>query len=177
MDVSGKTTLQVKLGERVYAVSVMGEIDSASLEFEIACSSGDVRNMEIRTIARNQGRWILEVAGRIEEVELARDGGDILVNWRNHEFRLQAHSARDGHPETFVLQPSGQEQVRSQMAGKVVAVLKQQGDTVQAGEGLLIIEAMKMQNELTASQAGTVSACHVREGQIVNTGDLLLEIE
>jgi biotin carboxyl carrier protein len=67
--------------------------------------------------------------------------------------------------------------VRAQMAGKVVAVLKQQGDSVQAGEGLLIIEAMKMQNELTASRSGTVSICQAREGLVVNAGDLLMEIE
>jgi biotin carboxyl carrier protein len=176
MDVSAKTTVQVRLGDEVYLVSLTGGIDSPSLEIEVAGSSGDVTKLGIGVVSRNGALWILEVEGRLEEVEVSRDGEDILVDWRNHSFRLQAHSAQDGDFEPFVPEASGQDKVRAQMAGKVVAVLKQPGDSVQAGDGLLIIEAMKMQNELTASRSGTVSACHIREGQIVNAGDLLMEI-
>jgi biotin carboxyl carrier protein len=187
MDASGKTTVHVRQGDRLYLVSIKGEIDSTPLEIEVAPVpelqnsklkiEAQAPSLRVGVISRNQGRWILDLDGRVEEVEVSRDGGNLVVTWRNHSFRLQGHSPRDGYLEPFLPEASGQEQVRAQMAGKVVAVLKQQGDSVQAGEGLLIIEAMKMQNELTASRSGTVSICQAREGLVVNAGDLLMEIE
>ncbi len=61
------------------------------------------------------------------------------------------------------------------MPGRVVRVLVQPGDEVQRGQGLVIVEAMKMENELKAPRAARISAVHVREGQGVEKGTLLLE--
>jgi biotin carboxyl carrier protein len=63
------------------------------------------------------------------------------------------------------------------MPGKVIAVLAQEGESVQVGQGLVIIEAMKMQNELKSPKSGTVMTCNVEEGAKISAGDLLFEIE
>ena len=63
------------------------------------------------------------------------------------------------------------------MPGKIVRVLVAAGQQVQAGEGLLVMEAMKMENELKAPRAGRVREVQVGERQAVETGALLLVLE
>ena len=63
------------------------------------------------------------------------------------------------------------------MTGKVIALLVNEGEAVKVGQGLAIIEAMKMQNELKSPKSGIVIRCSIREGETVNTGDLLFEID
>jgi biotin carboxyl carrier protein len=63
------------------------------------------------------------------------------------------------------------------MPGKVVRVLVAPGDTVEARQGLVVVEAMKMENELRASGAGRVREVFVREGQSVEAGAALVIVE
>jgi biotin carboxyl carrier protein len=63
------------------------------------------------------------------------------------------------------------------MPGKVVRVLVKAGDTVQTRQSLVVVEAMKMENELRAARTGTVREVFVREGQSVDAGTPLVAIE
>lgn len=63
------------------------------------------------------------------------------------------------------------------MPGKVVRVLVEVGDRVEAGDGIVVVEAMKMQNEMKSPKAGTVVALNVQIGATVNGGDVLAVIE
>ncbi len=63
------------------------------------------------------------------------------------------------------------------MPGKVVAVLVEAGARVERGQGLLVIEAMKMENEIAAPRAGTVADVRVKPGQAVEAGELLARID
>ena len=63
------------------------------------------------------------------------------------------------------------------MPGKIVRVLVLPGETVAAGQGVIVIEAMKMQNELKARRAGRLTAVPVREGETVAAGAILATIE
>ena len=63
------------------------------------------------------------------------------------------------------------------MPGKIVKVLVKPGDTVAARQGLVVIEAMKMENELRATRDGHVKDVHVAEGDLVDAGRLLAVIE
>jgi biotin carboxyl carrier protein len=62
------------------------------------------------------------------------------------------------------------------MPGKIVRVLVSTGETVQARQPLVVVEAMKMENELRAARTGTVAEIHVKEGASVDAGALLIEI-
>lgn len=67
--------------------------------------------------------------------------------------------------------------VKPPMPGKIVSIAVQEGQEVQAGQLLLVLEAMKMQNEIPAPSAGTVKKVHVKPGQNVEAKDVLIELE
>ena len=66
--------------------------------------------------------------------------------------------------------------VESPMPGEIIDLIVKPGDTVNEGDVLLILEAMKMENEITAPRAGTISAVHIRAGDTVGSGAPLVEI-
>jgi biotin carboxyl carrier protein len=63
------------------------------------------------------------------------------------------------------------------MPGKVVRLIAKEGEAIEAGKGVLVVEAMKMQNELKATKSGTVQKICVAEGAAVNAGDVLAIVE
>jgi biotin carboxyl carrier protein len=65
----------------------------------------------------------------------------------------------------------------TQMPGKIVKINVAVGDQVEAGETILILEAMKMENEIKSGVSGTVKTIHVKEGEALDSGVLMLEIE
>jgi biotin carboxyl carrier protein len=71
----------------------------------------------------------------------------------------------------------GPREVRSPMPGKVVAVLAKDGDTVTEGQGLLVIEAMKMENELKSPKAGIVKKLAIQQGAVVEGNAVLCVVE
>lgn len=72
---------------------------------------------------------------------------------------------------------SGPQRVVAPMPGKVVRVLVHTGDTVRPRQPVVVVEAMKMENELRASREGTVAEIHAREGMSVDAGALLIVIQ
>ena len=72
--------------------------------------------------------------------------------------------------------PAGADAMPSPMPGTILRILVNVGDTVTENQPLMILEAMKMENEIVASKAGVVSGIHVANGQVVNPGDALITI-
>lgn len=72
---------------------------------------------------------------------------------------------------------TGRQQLTAPMPGRIVRVLVQQGEPVEGGQGILVMEAMKMQNEIKAARSGTVTSLPVFEGNAVSAGDILAVIE
>ena len=75
------------------------------------------------------------------------------------------------------LEAEGRQQILAPMPGKIIRVLVQAGEKVQAGQGLLVVEAMKMQNEIRSPKSGAVERLLVKEGQPVNAGEILAWID
>jgi pyruvate carboxylase subunit B len=73
--------------------------------------------------------------------------------------------------------PTGKQELRAQMPGKIVKVLAAVGDQVEVDQGLVIIEAMKMENELKSEVAGVVTEIHAAAGDTVDTDELLMVVE
>ena len=71
----------------------------------------------------------------------------------------------------------GQQNIAAPMPGKVVRLLVSENQVVEAGQGLIVVEAMKMQNEIKCPKSGCVQKILVREGQNVNAGETLLRVE
>lgn len=72
---------------------------------------------------------------------------------------------------------SGAREIKAAMPGKVVRVLAEPGQSMEAGQGLLILEAMKMQNEVRCPRSGVISAIRVNGGDTVISGQLLVTLE
>ncbi len=72
---------------------------------------------------------------------------------------------------------AGPQEIRAHMPGKVIKILVAKGDRVTAGQGVLTIEAMKMQNEMKAPKEGLVTRLHAEEGATVAAGETLMVIE
>ncbi len=146
-------------------------------------------------IERAEGRLRATVDGRpleADAVEVAPNTYSILLEGRSLEVRVQSvgdalhihaggqeFSAKVRDPRAWrgkrggALELEGRQQITAPMPGKVVRVLVKPGDAVEARQGLLVVEAMKMQNEVRSPKTGKVERLLVREGQAVNAGDLL----
>lgn len=83
-------------------------------------------------------------------------------------------SSSPSRPETT---PVSDRQVTSPMAGTIVKILVDTGDAVSQGDVLLVLEAMKMENDVMADDDGIIRTVDVGVGQIVNAGDLLMTFE
>lgn len=144
------------------------------------------------------GRYVVSLDGRAIEVDVQEAGRDflsLLIEGRSHEVGLERRSS--GY--TVVLEDdvvpvdladaargagtmakkavSGTAHVTAPMPGKIVRVLVEPGDEVAQGQGLVVMEAMKMENELRSPRAGRVRERPAREGQAVETGALLVVVE
>jgi biotin carboxyl carrier protein len=118
-------------------------------------------------------------------VSLLVDGHAVLVQpadgevrFRQERFAVRAESSRDRNAtRQAAADPAQARKILASMPGRIVRVLCEPGAVVQAGAPLIVIEAMKMQNELCAKAESVVRAVHVTAGQTVDRGALLIELE
>jgi biotin carboxyl carrier protein len=107
--------------------------------------------------------------------EVAVTGSEIDIGGVRLHFERE--DPRKWNPATSARKSSGREAIKSPMPGKVVRLLVAEGDEVVAGQGLAVVEAMKMQNEMKAPRAGRVASIAVKELEAVIAGSVLLMIE
>jgi pyruvate carboxylase subunit B len=127
-----------------------------------------------------EGLYSLIADGRSFQVHVERtDEGLRMIMWRNRydvavlterEWRLQKVAPRQA-------QAGGQVTVKSPMPGLVKSVAVTEGDEVQSGQRLVVLEAMKMENEIGAPSGGRVTAVHVSAGSTVDGGKPLITLE
>ncbi len=172
--------LEASYNNRTYAVELETKKSSdPGSHFEIKIQRPDGEQVvPVRVVSRSQDHWTLEIDGQIEDVLISRKREEVLIDWKNRTFtvkigRLQEKRLSDSVPTETQRAAS----LTAQMTGKVIAILANEGEEVEVGQGLAIIEAMKMQNELRSPRSGIVTRCNIREGETVNTGDLLFEID
>ena len=82
--------------------------------------------------------------------------GSLKVQSGAAEFMASAGSAGVARPETWSVRSQGRQQIVAPMPGKIVRILVQTGEAVEAGQGLVVMEAMKMQNEIRSPKSGKV---------------------
>jgi biotin carboxyl carrier protein len=151
-------------------------------------------------LERNADRWRIALDGHTldaDAVEIAPNTFSILLRGQSHEIRvtpssngtltlqtsLEEFTAEVLDPRAWsgrrhkALEAEGRQQVVAPMPGKVVRLLVKAGDAVEAGQGLLVVEAMKMQNEIRSPKSGIVERLLAQEGQPVNAGEILAWVE
>lgn len=108
------------------------------------------------------------------------DDGKVDVQTTRHPFSVHVQDERDLLLERFGLQADvadGLIEVRAPMPGLVVRVMVDEGQRVESGDGLLVLEAMKMENELSAEAPGIIKKIHIATGDAVTKNALLIELE
>jgi len=153
-------------------------------------------------VTRRDGVFLVSVNGRQREVDVKEIGGvlSLLIGTKSYEILIDRTTVHvDGIPiEAAVVSPRpswagagasdtstafgekgghGLQQVTAPMPGKIVKLLVKPGDRVEPRQGLVVVEAMKMENELRARAAGTVAEVRAVEGTTVEAGAILVILE
>jgi len=106
-------------------------------------------------------------------------GGRLELHYRNQYFLLEVLDERQTRMRRIQTSPetSGAEIIKSVMPGKIVQILVKPGEIIKPGAGILIIEAMKMENEIYCRNGGLVRSVNVAPGQTIESDIVLVEIE
>ena len=172
-------TFDIAIGDRTHVVEVtqtrgtyQAVIDGRAHQLD-AARAGDAwslligrRSYEVRVFEQAAGELMVHVDGQAVAVRVAalsRGGRQVPGRRRQREQPASAGS--------------GPYRVVAPMPGRIVKVLVKTGDTVAARQGLVVVEAMKMENELRAARAGTVTEVRVTEGMSVEANSILVIVD
>jgi biotin carboxyl carrier protein len=134
----------------------------------------DGRSLDADPVEIAPGIYSILIEGQSFEARVDTTGGGLRVSVAGREYAAQIVDPRQRKRyRGGAIEVEGRQQVIAPMPGKVVRVLAAAGDVVEAGKGLVVIEAMKMQNEVRSPKSGTIERMLVAEGQAVNSGDVL----
>lgn len=168
-------------------MKLQAEVDNDNHEIEIIRDGRRVvanvngRKYDLDVSEPEADGFLIKNGGRVYEAMVSgsnEEAGSLAVSVLNHQFnvrlwdpkRLRGSSADGAAME-------GIADIRSAMPGKIVRILTQVGSQVEKGEGIIVVEAMKMQNELKAPKAGQVKEIRVALDATVSSGDVLVVIE
>jgi biotin carboxyl carrier protein len=169
------------------------------MKYEVQLASSSEEKTRVIELERDGAAWRVKLDGRpvaVDAVEIAPNTLSILLDGQSFEInvtpspdgklKLQTGSrefiAEVIDPRAWSgrrhggVEAEGRQQIVAPMPGKVVRLLVREGDRVEAGQGLLVVEAMKMQNEIRSPKNGAVERVLAKEGQPVNAGDVLCVI-
>jgi biotin carboxyl carrier protein len=160
----------VTIAERVFEVDLGPEgarVDGRPVMVSLEHAAGspvrglilDDRTYRVVADRNRQGGWKLHLRGGVVEAD--------VVDERTQAIRDMAGSGAGA---------AGPQPIVAPMPGMVVRIEVSEGDVVQPGQGVAIVEAMKMENELRASGAGVVTRVHVREGDAVEKDQVLVDL-
>ena len=139
----------------------------------------DGRTVAVDAVETSPGAYSILLDGLAQQARVSEDGSEegLLVHCAGAEFRVRVHDPRSWRGSRHnVLQAEGPQRILAPMPGKVVRVLVHAGDQVEVGRGLVVVEAMKMQNEIRAPKSGRIERILVGEGQTVRSQEALLVI-
>jgi biotin carboxyl carrier protein len=132
---------------------------------------------EADVIEVQRGIYSILLGGRSFEARVVPDGNKYDVQIGRHRFQLSLHDPREPYDGTKLGAGPGPKEVAAPMPGKVVKVLVTEGESVELDQGVVVVEAMKMENEMKAPKAGRVVHVLVKEGEAVAAGQVLATLE
>ena len=140
----------------------------------------DARQSRLGARADGADTLLVVVDGRPRVATVERDGATTRVWIDGTPVEVEVRTEAEQLLERFGLDAgdaAADREIHAPMPGLVLRVLVAPGDAVEAGQGVAVLEAMKMENELTAPAAGTVAAIHCAAGDAVAKNDLLIEVD
>ena len=163
-------TYQTPAGDQMRTVVVVPREDG---QYDVTID-GATRTVDARATGPHTISLLLDGAQHEVHVAAKADTWTVLANGRAHRVTLLDERARRTGRAS---KGPGDKEIRAVMPGKVVALLAEVGHHVEQGQGVLVIEAMKMENEIKAPRTGTVQEIRVKPGQAVEAGELLAVID
>jgi len=137
----------------------------------------DGREVEVDAVVARPDVLSLRIGNQAYEVKCERVASDLHLWVGSERFAVEVRDPRSLRGRADAVDELGPRKLTAPMPGKVVRVLADQGSEVEAGAGVLVVEAMKMQNEIKSPKKGTVQKILVTEGAAVNAGDVLAIVE
>ena len=123
------------------------------------------------------GVYSVLLNGKSFQVRIAPERVGFTVDLMGQRFKTEVRDPRNASRHSRTATAGGVQTVSASMPGKVIRVLVEQGQQVEVGQGLIVVEAMKMQNEMKATKPGRVAQVHTKDGSTVTAGDVLVTIE
>jgi len=158
-------TYSFKHNNKIYKISFEDEGDRLVVELE-----GSKKPIEYKKI--DDYLYSIIISGKSHSLAVLKKGKEIQIFFQGNLFNFEAVSeieqARGGHAG------SGANQISAPMPSRVVKVLKEEGAQVEQGEGVIVVEAMKMESELKSPLSGTIKEIKVSDGDTVEGGDILV---
>ena len=163
----------------IYEVSVEDSTFEIEISGDLVTIDGEAVPADLATLEKANGYSLIldGTSQSIHATKRSRGSWDIL--WNKHRFHVNVLD-RLGRAIKAVEEQESQiehpEAVIAPMPGTIVNVTVEVGDSVEAGQGLVIVEAMKMENEVRAQAGGRVQIIHVASGDTVEKGTVLVEL-
>lgn len=166
----------VTIGGEEHTAEVVRADDGAYQGRYQVIVDGDARSVDAVPVEDGVSSFIVD--GACFEVHATRDRDRyvLLINGEHYELDARNRRSRSGFGKGAGL-AVGRQVVHAPMPGRVVRILAQPGERVEEGAPLLILEAMKMENQLRSPITGEVVEMAVTEGQVVATGEKLAVVE
>ena len=158
-------------------------IDGKSYRLDLSRAEGrwscrlDGREVEVDAVLARPDVLSLRIGNQAYEVKSERVAGDMHLWVGSARFAADVRDPRSLRGRIRALDDHGPKKLSAPMPGKIVRVLVRPGDEVEAGAGVVVVEAMKMQNEIKSPKKGTIQKILVAEGAAVNAGDVLAIVE
>jgi biotin carboxyl carrier protein len=163
-----KISLRIGADERTVEVARRGGF----LHFRL-----DGRDVHADAVEVTPGTYSVLLGGRAYEARVESAASGLMVHLGSHDYLVEIIDPRQWQRDRRSLaEAEGRQQIVAPMPGKVVRLLVSAGEAVEGGHGLLVVEAMKMQNEIKSPKPGRVERVMVQEGQAVSAGEPLIII-
>jgi biotin carboxyl carrier protein len=164
-------------------MKLLANIDGETVEIEIDRSGetlsariGD-RLYDLEVTDLEPGVFAIRDGAKLRQAVVTA-GSPTRVTIQNHEFEVEITDPKRLRGTGIGTEHgAGTAEIKTMMPGKVVRILVEVGAPVQKGDGVIVVEAMKMQNEMKSQKDGVVKELRSAEGSTVNAGDVLVVIE
>jgi biotin carboxyl carrier protein len=162
-----------------YEISIDGtnyRLELSQIEGRWTCRL-DGRDIQVDAVLARPDVISLRLGNKAYEVKCERVGSDLHLWVGSVRYEAEVRDPRSLRSRARAVDDHGPRKLTAPMPGKVVRILLTEGAEVEAGTGILVVEAMKMQNEVKSPKKGKIQKMLVNEGAAVNAGDVLGIVE
>ncbi|MBN2082945.1 biotin/lipoyl-binding protein [bacterium] len=175
-------------------MNILSQVNEENFDIEIAidpnrencfCATIDGREVELKIIEAKPSSLTLSIDGCVRFYEFYKEKGRInTVAHDNRFFKVRLRNRQQDQLEQLLEEfgagmggTATDTRIMAPMPGKILGLNVKAGDKVQLGQVVLVLEAMKMENEISSTVEGKVTKINVKVGDIVNNGDIMIETE